>query len=67
MNCYQCQKESEKNEFFHFCSSECKDEWNKKREPLRVKKQWTIPEIQSRLSEMSMEARKRMNLNQEKN
>lgn len=66
MNCYQCQKETEKNEFFPFCSSECKEEWNKDREPLRVKKQWTIPEIQVRLLEMKMEATKRMNLNQEK-
>jgi len=54
INCYTCQKEADKNEFFPFCSSECKEEWNKDKEEVKQKKVWTIPLIQSRLKEMAL-------------
>lgn len=66
INCYQCQKEVEKNEFFPFCSSECKEEWNKDRPILKEKKKWTIPEIQSRLLEMGREASKKIPIPEKK-
>lgn len=54
INCYQCQKEVEKNEFFPFCSSECKEEWNSSREQPGRKVPKTIKEMQSRLMEMAL-------------
>lgn len=60
-NCYQCQKEVEKNEFFPFCSNECKEEWNVGREQPTRKVPKTIKEMQSRLMEMSLAVKHKNN------
>ena len=65
INCYQCQKETEKNEFFPFCSSECKEAWNVGREQPTKKVPKTIKEMQARLMEMAL-AVKNKNLEENK-
>lgn len=56
INCYQCKNETDKNEFFPFCCSECKEEWNAGRYQSVRRVPKTIAEMQARLKEMSLAA-----------
>ena len=66
INCYQCKKETDKNDFFPFCCSECKEEWNKGKEQPTRRVPKTIKEMQSRLMEMALAVKNKNNNQLEK-